>query len=457
MTVGIDFGTSSVKVLFADENGIRKVVRKPYEGEPPQCWKNALKEALSEGDASEISEIGLSSQVGTYVVNDKDVIPWNCGVGGCETRQIKEMFSAEKFIEEISMPHPDIVSYPIPRLMYIKNNYEKISSVCQLKDYICEFLTGNYVSDIYSWRGLANLEKGIYSNEFLKFLGISENVLPRLLKPTDCGGKINGEASEYLGIPEGIPVAVGLNDFYSSLLGMGIKSEGDMFDITGTSEHLGIITKTVKKDTKLVSSPYVAGNVLYGVTASSGAAQDMAINRFCGGEYSFEGYEPNENTPIFLPYQCGERAPIFDADARGVFFGITGNTKEIDFAYSVFEGVVFSLKNISEYFDEDITGKRVVFSGGAAKNDFLNQLKADVLKVKIEVPKELDTSALGAVASAVAMKNNISIEAAGEKFCRTFKTFLPRKGKNFEKRFEIYKKLYQNTKNLFKELKEVHI
>ena len=103
-------------------------------------------------DWQEVTAIGLSSQVGTYVVNDEDVIGWNRGVGKDELEWWKGNYSKEQFIKEISMPHPDIISYPLTRLKYIKERFDNIKTICQPKEYILKQLTGEWVSDVYSWR-----------------------------------------------------------------------------------------------------------------------------------------------------------------------------------------------------------------------------------------------------------------------------------------------------------------
>lgn len=447
---------SSVKVLCVKKGEVIQKVREEYKGSPPKCWSDAISRALKKLNEKNIRAIGLSSQVGTYLVNEKDVISWNDPVGRAETEKIKSIFTQSEFEAEISMPHPDIISYPIPRIMYIKENFSDIKSICQPKDYICKMLTGRYVSDIYSWRGLANLNEAKYSEKFLDFLDIESNILPKLIQLDDTVGKVTKNAAEFFGIPEGITVVAGLNDFYASLLGMGVSSTGDMFDITGTSEHLGIIFGSVYSDTKMVSSPYIKNNVLYGVTASSGASLDMAIKSFNGADTEFEEYMPNENTPIFLPYLNGERAPIFDSDARGVFFGISGKTTDRDFAYAILEGVCFSLCHIKESLNTEKLPSKMIVSGGAAKNNFLNRLKADILNVNVEVPQEIDTSALGAAVTAVAYVEKKSLSEAAKDLYKTKKVFSPKPNEVYKKRFDIYKKIYVNTINLFKDFKEVH-
>ena len=254
--LGIDLGTSSVKLLLWHSDGQIQKAKASYNEKTPKGWLNAIKEAIKELDTSMIGAIGLSSQVGTYIINSTEVISWDSGVGNDELEYIKNSFSAEKFVDEIAMPHPNILSYPIPRLMYIKKHYKHIESICQPKDYILMKLTGNCVTDQYSFRGLVHSLKGTYSDFFLRKIGLDKNVLPIVVSPDTMAGLTTAQCAQYIGIPEGLPVFVGLNDFFSSVVGMGTENVGDMFDITGTSEHLGIICDSLNRDTKMVSGMY---------------------------------------------------------------------------------------------------------------------------------------------------------------------------------------------------------
>ncbi|MBE7011349.1 MAG: hypothetical protein E7415_01595 [Ruminococcaceae bacterium] len=444
--LGIDLGTSSVKLLLRFDSGEIRKAKAVYEEKTPNGWLDAISNAFRELDVKEIKAIGLSSQVGTYIINGKDVISWDEGIGRAELDEIKGKYSAHKFIEEIAMPHPDIISYPIPRLMYIKKHYECVTSVCQPKDYLCKVLTGNLVTDQYSYRGLIHTRKGNYSDFFLKEIGIDKNILPKVIPYNQLAGVTTKECEKTVGIPGGIPVYTGLNDFFASVFGMDIENAGDMFDITGTSEHLGVLTEKPCEDTRMVSGVYFNDFIHYGVTASSGASLSFALREFEVKDMDIKACLKN-NPPIFAPYLNGERAPIFDSDARGVFFGLGSNCTKQDMAYSVLEGVVFSLYHIYESMGKpDFESIKV--SGGAAENTVLNILKAEMFGRDILVLSENDTSALGAVKVATKMLNPDAsqfnsikevVSPTGE-----FKEIL-------EKRYEIYKNLYPSLKERFRE------
>lgn len=454
--MGIDLGTSSVKIICIYPDGKTQKSKAEYDEISPKGWCDGVVRALSAVDTSSVCAIGLSSQVGTYIVNEKDVISWRSTAGADELNEIKSRFTQAEFIKEISMPHPDIISYPIPRLKYIRKKYKDGASVCQPKDIIGRFLTGNYATDQYSWRGLANMETGTYSRCFLVDTGN-----PRLPDITDYRamlGKTTADTCRLTGIPEGTPVYIGLNDFFASLMGMGLTEAGDIFDITGTSEHLGIITDGLVDSTSMVSGPYTDHFVHYGVTASSGASLDFGLKNF-----GFDRIELTEtlvkSSPIFTPYLNGERAPVFDSNATGTFFGITTDCTNEILAYSVLEGVVFSIYHIYENLGSP-SARRMRISGGAADSGILNLLKSELFNLPAIITEEKDTSALGAaMVAAIGDGAYSDIRAASEDLCRIKHTVNPTGNLRplMLRRYEIYKELYPSLKNTYKKFKEVQL
>ena len=449
--LGIDLGTSSVKLILKYEGGQIEKTKAVYREKTPEGWLEAIKEALKGMDMTSVRAVGLSSQVGTYIVNGTDVISWDSGIGKEELDEIKSRFPAEVFVEEIAMPHPDIVSYPIPRLMYIKKNYPHLESVCQPKDYIIKELTGKCVTDKYSFRGLVHTKKGTYSDFFLKEIGIDKTVLPPVVSPEDTAGYTTEACEKRFGIPAGIPVITGLNDFFASVVGMGIEKSGDMFDITGTSEHVGLICDSLTPDTKMVSGVYFDQYIHYGVTASSGASLDFGIRQFGLDDMDIEA-SLKRKAPVFTPYVNGERAPVFDSRAKGTFFGIGGNCTKQDMAYAVSEGVVFSLYHIYESMGFPKCTS-ITVSGGASKNPVLNLLKAELFGVPVHTLKENDTSALGAVRiaeKALGVKEEEACNEIADTYtpCGCYREILL-------KRYGIYKTLYASLKEQFAEFTDI--
>jgi xylulokinase len=253
------------------------------------------------------------------------------------------------------------------------------------------------------------------------FTWIDASQLPRIA----VWSQVDREGAALTGLREGMPVAVGCNDFYAALLGAGIEKPGQCFDITGTSEHFGVTLPAVVP-THLISSPFPGGAVHYGVTASSGVALSWSEGLFGSGEPTV-----SEHAPISLPYLRGERAPVFDENARGMFFGIDAGCDRDALRYSAMEGVVFSLYDIWHHLGQPQIDA-VIATGGAAASPLLNRMKASLFAV----PVLADAMTSGSAAGAVRM--------AGGTYEGERREYLPEPalGDRLRSRFEIYRQLY---------------
>ena len=454
--LGIDLGTSSVKLIYSDGKRTYKSGKR-YESADPDGWWKAVCLAAKEIPMDGIRAVGLSSQVGTYVTSGGECIGWSEPVGSEELDGILSEVTREEFEREISMPHPMVISYPLPRLKYIKEKHPDTKWVCMPKDILCERLTGRRITDVYSWRGLADLCEGRYSERLLKKLSLDAIELPALASPFDLAGAVTEGAAAETGLTKGTPVYIGCNDFFSGLIGMGIGRVGDMFDITGTSEHLGVVRTDIPGDGGgLVCGPYFFENVHYGVTASGGCSFDLAAE-LCELSDIDAHASLRRNPPIYLPYLCGERAPIWDSDARGVYFGLEKGCQREDLAYAAAEGVVFSIYHIYECMGRP-EAECMITAGGAGKDPMLNKMKASLFGLPVRATSEKDSSALGAViCAAVGSGAYADLREAMDSVCEYSEITEPDvwlRERLFE-RFRIYKRLYPTLKNEFQLLKGV--
>ncbi len=453
--LGLDLGTSSVKLLVINKKECVACVKKAYDTADITGWTCAVKAALSELNRvislNKISAMALSSQVGTYLA-DGTVISWDSAAGKEELEEIKQKISAKEFIKEIGMEHPDLISYPLPRYLYIKKHLPKCKFVIMPKEFLIKEFTGNTVTDAFSYRGIANPKTGKFSEILLKKFNI-DFVLPKIQSPFSVAGYVTKNAAKEYGLSENIPVYVGCNDFFAGLLGMGVLEEGCVFDLSGTSEHIGIIS-SVRKSGAFVSGDYFNGYVTYGGTASSGPSCDFAISNF-----SLDGVNEREilnSPPIFLPYIKGERAPIYDTDARGVFFGINSKTDRKAMAYSVLEGIAFSLYHIGNELGISQL-PQIICGGGSSKDKVLAKIKAELFGCNILATVNDSNSALGAAIIAFSGFANIPLEEATAPLVKYELVAEPTGefGSLLKKRYEIYLSIYKNLKNDFKKLKEI--
>lgn len=453
--LGIDLGTSSVKGILKSTGGSTLHARQGYEADTPDGWKRATRSLIAELTSEcngEIAAIGFSSQVGTYVIDGRDVIPWHSGVGREEYEHLRSVISDREFESELLMRHPALVSYPLPRLLYIQKQFGKGHEVLMPKELLIRELTGQTRTDIFSMRGIANPERRRYAETLIQKAGIQLK-LPPIGLPTELAGYVTETAAHQYGLRPHMPVYLGCNDFFAGLLGMGIYAVGDAFDLSGTSEHVGYIGKGIDRDA-FVSGAYFVGSCSYGGTKSSGLCCDFAIKNF-----GIDGIDIDlaANAPIFLPYLNGERAPIFDDNARGVYFGIGKETDQRALAYAALEGVVFSLYDIASRM-KAFAPSRLVCSGGSAKNSLMNRLRASLFGCSVVGVLENDTSALGAcmlamvgdgaygdlseaIADCVSYTGTVSPELQ-------YRTLL-------FKRFSIYRELYGRLKPTFQAFQSI--
>lgn len=464
--LGIDIGTSSVKVLAANLDGKTVSEKAKYKGKGFEngftdmysAVTEALKKLYDTVSPQSISAVGLSSQVGTYITDKGDILPWYQGSTEKELQQVKTVASDEVFVKEIGMKHPDLTSYPLPSMVYIKRNFKNVTTVCMPKEKLLTDLTGEKLTDIFSQRGICNPKTGEYSKVLLDKLDIDYN-LYKIVDPTDKGGYITAEASAKYGLPVGIPVYLGCNDFYAGLLGMGVYDTETAFELSGTSEHMGVITKE-RFDGNVISGEYFNGYATYGGTKGGGASCDFAINNF-GIDNLNENTVPHKQ-PIFLPYLNGERAPIYNEKAKGVFFGISGDTTRDDMAYAVLEGVVFSLYHIYEGLLKNGLRKsgikNLICGGGSASNKFMAKLKAELFDMDITHVAENDSSALGAAIIAMTGDGKFEDLRTAVKAVTKYDWTVKNKGLHKEKllkRFNIYKSIYKSLKNDFNDFYKI--
>lgn len=452
--LGIDIGTSSVKALLLGDDGRILKYKQNYKEVSINGWRDAIKNVLKNFNGENITAVSFCSQVGTYILDDDKIIEWNSSAGKEQIELLKETITKEEFIEEISMNHPDIISYPLPRYLYVKQNYPRVKKVCMPKEYFIEQLTGNYVTDQYSMRGIANLKNNEYSKKLLDKFNVDFN-LPKIVDATALCGYVSESAEKEFSIKKGTPVYVGCNDFFAGLLGMGIIKEEQCFDLSGTSEHFGVITKDLI-DTNMVSGKYFYHNVTYGGTKSSGVSCDFAIKNFGLDEIDFRE-ELEKNPPIFLPYLTGERAPIFDENARGVFFGISDKTDKKALAYSVLEGVLFSLYDIADNLGNSKTDY-IICGGGSTVNPEFSKMKATLFGKRVINAVEKDVSALGAALIAmVGYGYKKDLVCAVSEYVKYEENILPEEKYRLKmlKRFDVYRSIYKSLKTNFKDFKEI--
>jgi xylulokinase len=448
--LGLDIGSSSVKAGILGLNG--RVVaasshnyptQEPQPGfkeQHPQLWWEAVVRAIGEVlrgvDAKRLLSIGIAGNICSHTFLDADGKVLRPSLGFQDQRavaEVEELLSIttrEELAQEFGLDLPPAATWPLPRLLWFRKRepaiLERTRYLVQAKDFINFRLTGEIASDVSSNRGLVNLSTGLVASQVLKKLKLHDDFLPPLFAPTQVMGQVSAQAAAETGLPRGLPVVTGWNDLNASVLGSGGVREGSAFDVTGTSEHVGVVTCRKHTAPGLICAPFLLGkNLFYGVTSNGGGALTWYMRNV---QQDYEDMlRLAENTPagcdnlLFLPYLDGERAPIWDPRASAAFVGIRSYHSQGHFTRAILEGVALGLLQVLDVLQAETaeTIKPIVVSGGAARLGLWNQIKADIWGRQIWVPENPNAAAVGgAILAAVGMSMYESCETAAAAMVR---------------------------------------
>ena len=437
--LGIDVGTSGVKAAVVDARGkVSRPHRATYptqaaDGggftqEPEDWWLSLLESAraaLRETDGAVVRAIVLSAQIGTHLLVTADGAPltravtWQDGRSIHDQIAIEQQYTRPRIASLVGINLPTGASWPLPRLRWFEREYpaafKQARYLFQPKEFLLQRLTGSVVGDSSSWRGLVNPSTGS-ALDVVDGLGIADLTVP-IKEPTDVAGHLGDEIADLLHVEDNLPVFVGWNDLNSSLLGSGAITDGQAFDLGGTSEHVGVVLsesvaagfEPASAEQLVMDGPYgwndsLPRAVRYGVSSNGGLVVEWCMDMI-GNQPQVEDVErlasrapAGSNGLLFLPYIVGERAPVWDPQAKGAFVGVTVRTTLPDFVRAALEGVAFNLRQIMELVGQGLTSSAspVVTAGGPARMGLWNQIKADVFDRSISVPQEAEVGILGA-------------------------------------------------------------
>jgi sugar (pentulose or hexulose) kinase len=398
----------------------------------PEDWwaaaSNALAEVAAAAAGRAILGIGLSGQIGTHVLLDSggtplhDAVTWQDGRSATVLQESADRIDRKWLSKELDTWLPPGAAWPLVRMLWLSRAKPALFSrarwLAQPKDFLTLRLTGRMVSDPSSWRGIARPDGSILTAA-LETLGLP-NLIPELATGSEVAGTLLPSAAARTGLPPGLPIFTGMNDLNCSLLGIGAVQEGQGFDVAGTSEHLGFITRAPSEHPYINSVPLHGTDSelysVYGVTSNGGAAVEWASSAFgwqgtdwagrsgLSGE-SFtalvEASQLGARGLLFLPYLRGERAPVWDANARGALVGLTQTHGAPEIARATLEGVALNLRQIRDLLPASAVGDAEIrATGGPTRMAAWNRIKADVLQTPIRLMRETNSAALGAAALA---------------------------------------------------------
>lgn len=500
--MGVDVGTTSVKVAVIDENarvlGISKSSYRLITPNPDyqqidttDMWRAFLKcvHLLSESgsvDLSQVVGIGISSlcpglaafgEQGEILV---DPILYSDRRSTKEAAQILEAVGSDKLFE-ITANTAMAGATSGTSMLWIKENlpdlYEKTKYFGHVNTLMAYKMTGAFAID-YSNASYSNLFEttgGFKWSEYLcNQIGIDIKKLPPLLHSTDVVGGLSCEALIELGLLEGTPVIIGGGDTACASLAVGVTKSGDVCESVGTTNVLTICVEEPSFDRSFINRCHVVDGawIYQGAMSHTGAAYQWFKDEFCRdlqdeSELTHQDVfirmneEARDSKPgcdglVFLPYMLGERSPVWDPYARGIFFGISLHSTRKDFNRAIMEGCGYGLRQLKE-LAEQVTGnpiRQLVSIGGGAKSEVWAQIKADIMGVNMKVLDLNDMAPIGAAllggvgagvfkdvyeaSSRVEKKICLEVEANRENDIV------------YEKGFQVYTQLYPKVKELFK-------
>lgn len=494
--LGIDIGTSACKIaLFSKDGKVEAAAsgaypvyypRSGWAEQNPDEWWEAVCDTIwkvldSSGIApSEIAGVGIDGQSWSAIAIDKEGKVLTNTPIWMDTRaqsicdRVNQEIGAEKIFELCgNMLQP---SYTTAKILWYKENlpdiYEKIDKILQSNSFIAYRLTGAITQDISQGYGLHcfNMRTGAWDMDMCERMGIPSSFLPDIVPCHQIIGTVTREAAEQTGLAPGTPVVAGGLDAACGTLGAGVVHAGETQEQGGQAGGMSICIEEYAADPRLILGYHVVPNqwLLQGGTTGGGGVMRWLEREFGAYERSVaaekgrtslqqynalaEQVSPGSDGLVFLPYMAGERSPIWDPNAKGVFYGLDFGKTKGHLIRSAMEGVAYSLKHnldIAESAGAHV--KELLAVGGCANSALWMQIKSDITGKSLAVPFSDTATTLGAALLAgvgVGMYENFEDAVA-----QTVK--ITRKYEPNTENYEVYMKNYETYLGLYENLKEL--
>lgn len=487
--IGVDLGTSAVKLLLMDENGkIQNIVSKEYplyfphpgwSQQDPQDWYaqtvEGIRELTADCDKSQVAGISFGGQMHGLVVLDENddvirpAILWNDGRTGKETDYLNNVIGKDKLSKYTA--NIAFAGFTAPKILWMKenepDNFAKISKIMLPKDYLAYKLSGVFCTDYSDASGmlLMDVEHKCWSKEMMEICGVTEAQLPKLYESYDIVGSIKADLAEEFGFTGDVKVAAGAGDNAAAAVGTGTVGDGMCNISLGTSGTIFISSKSfgVDENNALHSFAHADGYYhLMGCMLSAASCNKWWMDEILKTkEYASEQkgiVKLGENQVFYLPYLMGERSPHNDPKARATFIGMTMDTTREDMTQAVLEGVAFGLRDSLEVARSlGIKIERTKICGGGAKSSLWKKIIANVMNLKVDIIESEEGPGYGgAILAAVGCGEYASVEEAAGKLVKVIETVEPDPElvAKYEERYQKFRKIYPTVKGLFQELAE---
>lgn len=441
--IGVDIGTTSTKSVLYDEQGqfitkhnIGYPLHTPNvdvsEENPDELFDAVLmtvKHVIRESGVhkEDIKLISFSAQMHSLIALDSqherltESMIWADNRANQYADLINEQYGGHDIYKRTGTPiHP---MSPLSKIFWMKHEqpdiYQNTAMFADIKTYIFYQLYGKYVIDhsMASATGMFNLQQLDWDQEALELLGISASQLPQLVPTTHILKGMKKRYATLMGIDENTPVVVGASDGVLSNLGVNSYKKGEVAVTIGTSGAIRTVIDKPRTDYKgrifcyvldedhyVIGGPVNNGGVILRWLRDELLASEVETAKRLGVDpYDVltkiaSRVKPGADGLIFHPYLAGERAPLWNANARGSFFGLTLSHQKEHMIRAALEGVLYNLYTVYlaliEVMNE--TPNTIKATGGFAKSEVWRQMMADIFDTDVIVPESYESSCLGA-------------------------------------------------------------
>ncbi len=495
--VTIELGTNAVRVFAFDLNGNVIGSLKGYyptfhtqrdysEQDPDQIFltmlyvlKNLLNDTIYP-KRYKVASICFSSYMHSVLAIDKHGNPLGNAITWADTRAKKETLELKKssvgktVYKATGTPlHP---MSPMIKIAWMKNNdkdrFKQTSKILSLKSYIIQQLTGEYMIDysIASATGLLNIHKIKWEADALKFAGINANMLPDLVPVFTGAGKLKKAYQTSLGLSADTKIIVGSSDGCMAILGDGVKGTGMATITVEDSGAVRVMGDKVLQDEKLRFFNYLLTENCYvsgGPTNNGGVIFEWFTRQFGDFKNPFDidhsmqelindasKSSVGSDGLIFLPYLLGERAPIWNANARGVYFGLNIKHEKTHFVRATIEGILYEIYSIGKTLEEHRSIKSLSLNGSFGTLPFCSQMIADIFNKPVRIRQHFHSVSFGSfLLSATEMGIYKSLDEAAKTVVLPDQ-YLPAKlnHKEYMKYFKIFERLSTKLSSEFEEI-----
>lgn len=472
LLLGIDIGTTQTKVgAFHVDGQVAAIATADYrlsidgstqaaEQAPLDWWSatvKAIRRVLNRVDAGKLLALSVGGQGPTVVAIDPALKPVGPALTWLDRRAGQEL---ERLSRRVNRPLP--AHAYLPRVMWLKNNRPQTYATAQWFGQAWDFVAAQL-----SGKAAVSTSPGIapWSDDLLAASELDVAKFPPLLSMGTQVGYVTREAARATGLPQGLPVIGGIGDYFESLIGSGALQPGIACDNGGTSQSLNVCWDTALQVKNIFCLPSFVEGYWYvgGPASTTGKALEWWSGQILREPakdwpilHEVRSIPPGSEGLLFLPYLAGERAPIWDPDARGAFFGLALHHHRGHLARAILESVAFTLCHLIEHIEAaGAEVRQIHVCGGQANSELWCQIKADATGRRVVIPEVSDVAVLGAAIIAGVGVGVFEDYVSGARQMVRQRAVLeanPAHHQRYQALYAIYRDLYPAFKSLYRRL-----